>query len=68
LKAFAARDRQLIFRQTMLHLSHQPARPTKRRKLMSPNPFAEWELRLGDFRVYYTPALHNFLQFQAAAR
>ena len=34
-------------------LSHEPAVETRNRKLMRPNPVASWELRIGDFRVYY---------------
>jgi mRNA-degrading endonuclease RelE of RelBE toxin-antitoxin system len=53
LRKLPARVRTLVYHQTLLHLSHEPSRTTRRRKLMAPNHFAEWELRLGDFRVYY---------------
>jgi hypothetical protein len=32
---------------------HEPAAETRNRKPMRPNPFAPWELRIGDLRVYY---------------
>jgi mRNA-degrading endonuclease RelE of RelBE toxin-antitoxin system len=35
-------------------LTHQPTLPTRRRKLLRPNPIAPWELRIGDIRVYYS--------------
>jgi serine/threonine protein kinase len=34
-------------------LTHQPQLPTKKRKRLEENPLAPWELRLGDFRVFY---------------
>jgi mRNA-degrading endonuclease RelE of RelBE toxin-antitoxin system len=27
--------------------------PTRKRKVLRPNPIAPWELRLGDIRVFY---------------
>lgn len=35
------------------HLTHEPLVETRNRKPMRPNPIAPWELRLGNFRVYY---------------
>ena len=34
-------------------LVHQPTLPTRKRKLLRPNPIAPWELRVGDIRVFY---------------
>ena len=34
-------------------LQTQPTHPTRKRKLLRPNPIAPWELRIGDFRVFY---------------
>lgn len=34
-------------------LTHQPQLPTRRRKLLRPNPIAPWELRIGDLRIFY---------------
>jgi mRNA-degrading endonuclease RelE of RelBE toxin-antitoxin system len=34
-------------------LRHQPTVPTRNRKRTRPNVIAEWELRIGDFRVFY---------------
>ena len=34
-------------------LTHEPRLPTRKRKLLRPNPIAPWELRLGDVRVFY---------------
>ncbi|MCK6555648.1 type II toxin-antitoxin system RelE/ParE family toxin [Candidatus Binatia bacterium] len=43
----------LVVDQVEEHLTHEPALPTRRRKLLRPNPIAPWELRLGDIRVFY---------------
>ena len=34
-------------------LLHQPDQQTRNRKQLRPNRLAEWELRVGDFRVFY---------------
>jgi mRNA-degrading endonuclease RelE of RelBE toxin-antitoxin system len=49
-----ARDRSAILDQVEKQLAHAPTVPTRRRKLLEPNPLADWELRLGKYRVFYT--------------
>jgi mRNA-degrading endonuclease RelE of RelBE toxin-antitoxin system len=34
-------------------LIHQPDQPTTRRKPLEDNPIAPWELRVGDYRIFY---------------
>ena len=34
-------------------LTHQPDQPTARRKPLEDNPIAPWELRVGDYRIFY---------------
>ena len=34
-------------------LEHEPTKPTKAIKRLRPNPFAEFELRVGDLRALY---------------
>ena len=34
-------------------LRYQPAEETRNRKRLRPNQLAEWELRIGEFRVFY---------------
>jgi mRNA interferase RelE/StbE len=34
-------------------LFHRPAEETKQRKKLRPNPFASWELRVREFRVFF---------------
>jgi mRNA-degrading endonuclease RelE of RelBE toxin-antitoxin system len=35
------------------HLAIEPDRQTRNRKSLRPNDLAAWELRLGDYRVFY---------------
>ncbi len=42
----------LVLDQVDLHLEHDPTLPTRRRKVLRPNPIAPWKLRLGDLRVF----------------
>jgi mRNA-degrading endonuclease RelE of RelBE toxin-antitoxin system len=46
-------DRALVVDQVEQQLTHQPTLPTRKRKVLRPNPIAPWELRLGDLRVFY---------------
>jgi mRNA-degrading endonuclease RelE of RelBE toxin-antitoxin system len=34
-------------------LPDEPLTPTRQRKELRPNPLAAWELRIGDYRVFY---------------
>ena len=34
-------------------MTHQPGVPTRHRKLLRENPLADWELRVGEYRVFY---------------
>jgi mRNA-degrading endonuclease RelE of RelBE toxin-antitoxin system len=43
----------LVVDQVDEQLTHEPALPTRKRKLLRPNPVAPWELRLGEVRVFY---------------
>jgi mRNA-degrading endonuclease RelE of RelBE toxin-antitoxin system len=43
----------LVVDQVDEQLRHEPMLPTRKRKLLRPNPIAPWELRLGNVRVFY---------------
>jgi mRNA-degrading endonuclease RelE of RelBE toxin-antitoxin system len=47
------REQRSIVDAIMLHLTHQPDLPTQHRKKLQDNPLAPWELRVGDYRVFY---------------
>jgi mRNA-degrading endonuclease RelE of RelBE toxin-antitoxin system len=50
---FRKSDRQRILSVAEARLSFEPDCPTRQRKVLRPNPLAVWELRVGDFRVFY---------------
>lgn len=53
LRGLDARQRALVVDSVEQQLTHQPEAPTRNRKRLRPNPFAPWELRIGDLRVFY---------------
>jgi len=53
LDALRKHDARRIIAEIETYLIVEPATPTRNRKRLRPNQLAEWELRLGDFRVFY---------------
>ncbi len=53
LRSFRKHDQQQVVDAIESQLGHQPTRGTRNRKRLRPNHLAEWELRAGDFRVFY---------------
>jgi mRNA-degrading endonuclease RelE of RelBE toxin-antitoxin system len=53
LKWFSKREQKIILDGIDDNLRYEPAVETRNRKQMRPSDVAEWELRLGDFRVLY---------------
>jgi mRNA-degrading endonuclease RelE of RelBE toxin-antitoxin system len=53
LRVLTARRQRVLFDAIEAQLPHQPTAETRNRKMLRPNPIAEWELRVGDLRVYY---------------
>lgn len=47
------RDQVAVFDAVERQLRLEPTIETRNRKRMRPNPIAPWEMRIGDFRVYY---------------
>ncbi len=47
------RDQRIIVDAVEAQLSNEPDHPTRHRKKLSDNVLAPWELRVGDFRVFY---------------
>jgi mRNA-degrading endonuclease RelE of RelBE toxin-antitoxin system len=52
-RALPTRQQRLLEAAIQTRLIHQPTTPTKAVKRLRPNPFAEFELRIGDLRVLY---------------
>jgi mRNA-degrading endonuclease RelE of RelBE toxin-antitoxin system len=55
-RALTARDRTTVFAGINRQLLHEPLKETRHRKPLRPNPIAPWELRVGQFRVFYEVA------------
>ena len=53
LSLMTARDRGIVLDAIDRQLAHEPTVPTRHRKLLRQNPLASWELRVGQFRVFY---------------
>jgi mRNA-degrading endonuclease RelE of RelBE toxin-antitoxin system len=53
LSEFSRYVQRIVLDGLELHLRHQPTQGTRRVKPLRPNPVASWELRLGDYRVWY---------------
>ena len=53
LQALPKVTQALVVDQVDEQLTHDPMLPSRKRKLLRPNPIAPWELRLGDVRVFY---------------
>jgi mRNA-degrading endonuclease RelE of RelBE toxin-antitoxin system len=53
LMPFSARERKTLLDAIEEQLTFEPEVPTKKRKEMRQNPLAAWELKVGNFRVYY---------------
>jgi len=59
LSQLTSRDRNIILETIEQQLTHEPAVPTRHRKLLRENPLADWELRVGEYRVFYEVASHQ---------
>jgi mRNA-degrading endonuclease RelE of RelBE toxin-antitoxin system len=53
LRLLRKRDQRIIIDAIAAQLTHQPDQPTGHRKPLDENSLAPWELRIGDFRVFY---------------
>src|SRR5947207_7488421 len=46
-------ERKRVVAELEMRLTHEPMTETRNRKRLRPNELAEWELRVGNFRVFY---------------
>ncbi|NJN96798.1 MAG: type II toxin-antitoxin system RelE/ParE family toxin [Anaerolineales bacterium] len=53
LQAFPAHAQALLLDTIEQQLCYQPDNETRNRKPLRPNTLASWELRVGDFRIFY---------------
>jgi mRNA-degrading endonuclease RelE of RelBE toxin-antitoxin system len=59
LRALSAREQRIVESAVLARLRFQPALETKAIKRLRSNPLAEFELRVGDFRVLYNVEVEN---------
>lgn len=50
---FRAHEKKIIFDGILRFLEKDANIVSKRRKFLRPNPIGPWELRIGDFRIFY---------------
>jgi mRNA-degrading endonuclease RelE of RelBE toxin-antitoxin system len=53
IRSLKKRDQAIIIDAVADQLTHQPNHPTTHRKPLEDNQVAPWELRVGEFRVFY---------------
>jgi mRNA-degrading endonuclease RelE of RelBE toxin-antitoxin system len=53
MKALTARERRMLEAAVLSKLRDRPTTPTRAIKKLRPNPFAQFELRVGNLRVLY---------------
>lgn len=46
-------EQQKVLAEVKEQLVHDPTKETRNRKPLRPNELSQWELRVGDFRVFY---------------
>jgi mRNA-degrading endonuclease RelE of RelBE toxin-antitoxin system len=59
LLSLPVREQRILEEAITTRLRDQPTTPTKAIKHLRPNPFAEYELRVGDLRVLYNVEAEN---------
>ncbi len=59
LRSLPVREQRTIEAAVATRLRDQPTTPTRAVKRLRPNPLAEFELRVGDFRVLYNVEAAN---------
>jgi len=52
-RSFRKHEQRQIIEAVERQLAHLPIEETRNRKKLRPNELAEWELRIGKFRVFY---------------
>lgn len=50
---FPKGDRAMLVDTAVEQLSHEPTKITRNRKPLRPNDLSRWEVRAGDYRIFY---------------
>jgi mRNA-degrading endonuclease RelE of RelBE toxin-antitoxin system len=53
LHGFKKFEQKVIGEAIKSQLANEPLTETRNRKLLRPNPLSRWELRVGEFRIFY---------------
>ncbi len=53
LRSFRKNEQRQIIEAIKTQLSHDPLSVTRNQKMLRPSELTEWELRIGEFRVFY---------------
>src|SRR5574341_565806 len=53
LSRLTARQQAILLDKIQEQLHRRPAEETRQRKRLRPNPLAPWELKVGEFRVFF---------------
>jgi mRNA interferase RelE/StbE len=62
---YEAREQRIILDAVEKFLGFDADVQSKRRKRLRPNPLAPWELRIGDYRVFYEIAAEDVVRVLA---
>ena len=62
---FGVRDQRVVVAGIIAHLRVDAEVETRKRKPLRPNPIAPWELRIDDFRVFYSIQEENTVKVVA---
>jgi mRNA-degrading endonuclease RelE of RelBE toxin-antitoxin system len=65
LEYYNAREQRVIMQGIVEFLEVNADVKTRRRKQLKPNPLAPWELRIGDYRVFYEIRAKNLVRVLA---
>lgn len=65
LEFYTVREQRIILDAIAEFLESDANVESKRRKQIRPNPLAPWELRIGDFRVFYEISTEGFVRVLA---
>ncbi len=62
---FEAREQRIIVAGIIAHLKTEAELRTRKKKPLRPNPIAPWELRLDQYRVFYSVEAGNTVKIVA---
>jgi mRNA-degrading endonuclease RelE of RelBE toxin-antitoxin system len=58
-RSYRKYEQQIVLDAIGEQLSHEPTTATRNRKRLGENEWSDWEMRVGDFRVFYDVLLED---------